>query len=162
MQRASSTSIVLFVCTVMWSLNVFAASPNDEITAPVVKFIDSFNKGDVKAAAATHTEKGIVIIDEVAPYLWQGHDSFKNWLADLEKHDKARGITDGKVTLGSVTRVEVEGDRAYVVYPSAYTFKQKGVAMKEAAQMTFAMKKAESGWRINGWSFTGPTPTPGQ
>ncbi len=155
-------AIVLFVCTAMWSLSVLAASPNDAITAQVVQFIDSFNKGDVNAAAATHTEKGIVIIDEVAPYLWQGHDSFKNWLDDLGKHDKARGITEGKVTLGTVTRVEVEGDHAYVVYPSAYTFKQKGVAMKEAAQMTFAMRKTESGWRINGWSFTGPTPTPGQ
>ena len=153
--------IVLFICAVVWSTSVFAASPNDEVTAQVTRFIDSFNKGDVKAAEATHTDKGVVIIDEVAPYLWQGHDSFKNWLVDLGKHDKALGITDGKVTLGPVARVEVEGDRAYVVFPSTYTFKQKGVATKEAAHMTFALRKADAGWKINGWSFTGPRPTPG-
>ena len=34
--------------------------------------------------------------------------------------------------------------------------------MKEAAQMTFALRKGDSGWKINGWSFTGPTPQPGQ
>jgi ketosteroid isomerase-like protein len=150
--------IVGFICAIIWCVSAAAASPNDEVTAQVKLFIDSFNKGDVKAAQATHTEKGVVIIDEVAPYLWQGHDSFKNWLGDLDKHDKARGITDGKVTLGAATRVEIEGDRAYVVVPSAYTFKQKGVAMKEAAQMTFALRKAPAGWKINGWTFTGPTP----
>lgn len=154
--------IVGFICAIVWSVNAGAASPNDEITAPVKQFIDAFNKGDVPAAAANNTEKGLVIIDEVAPYLWQGHDAFKTWLDDLAKHDKARGVTDGKVTLSAATRVEVDGDRAYVVVPSAYTFKQKGVAMKEAAQMTFALKKAPAGWRINGWTFTGPTPQPGQ
>ena len=88
--------IVLFICALVWSVNAGAASPNDEVTAQVTKFIDSFNKGDIKAARATHTENGVVIIDEVAPYLWQGNDSFKTWLDDLGKHDKARGITDGK------------------------------------------------------------------
>ena len=154
--------IVLFICAIVCSMNAAAASPNDEVTAQVTKFIDNFNKGDVKAARATHTENDVVIIDEVSPYVWQGHDSFKNWLDDLGKHDKAGGITDGKVTLGSVTRVEVEGDRAYVVFPAAYTFKQKGAAMKEASQMTFALRKTDGGWKINGWAFTGPTPRPGQ
>jgi ketosteroid isomerase-like protein len=154
--------IVLFICAIVCSMNAGAASPSDEVTAQVTKFIDNFNKGDVKAARATHTENGVVIIDEVAPYIWQGNDSFKNWLDDLDKHDKPLGITDGKVTLGPVTRVEVEGDRAYVVFPSAYTFKQKGVAMTEAAQMTFALRKGGAGWKINGWAFTGPRPQPAQ
>ena len=151
-----------FICAIVLSVNAGAASPNDEAAAQIKQFIDSFNKGDVKAAEGTHTEKGVVIIDEFAPYLWQGHDSFKNWLGDLGKYDTARGVTDGKITLSAATRVEVEGDRAYVVVPAAYTFKQKGAAMKEAAQVTFALRKAPAGWKINGWAYTGATPQPGQ
>lgn len=154
--------IALFIFAIVCSMNAGAASPNDEVTAQVTKFIDSFNKGDIKAARATHTENGVVIIDEVAPYIWQGNDSFKTWLDDLGKHDKARGNTDASLKLSAPTRVEVEGDRAYVVAPALYAFKQKGVAMKEAGQMTFALRKGGAGWKINGWAFTGPTPQPGQ
>ena len=28
--------------------------------------------------------------------------------------------------------------------------------MREAAQMTFALKKGASGWLIHGWTWTGP------
>jgi hypothetical protein len=30
--------------------------------------------------------------------------------------------------------------------------------MREAAQMTFALKKGASGWLIHGWTWTGPKP----
>ena len=47
--------IVLFVFAIVCSMSAGAASPNDEATAQVTKFVDNFNKGDVKAARATHT-----------------------------------------------------------------------------------------------------------
>jgi ketosteroid isomerase-like protein len=129
------------------------------MTAPIKQFIDNFNKGDNKAAAAAHVEKGLVIIDEVPPYVWQGHEAFKTWSDDLAKNDKAAGITEEMVTLSAPTRVESDQGRAYVVVPAVYTFKQKGVAMREAAQMTFALRKNDSGkWRIAGWTWTGPKP----
>jgi hypothetical protein len=80
------------------------------------------------------------------------------WAADLERRDKAEGVTDQHVALGAATRVESDGTQAYVIAPSVYTFKQKGVAMRAAAQMTFTLKKGASGWLIQGWTWTGPTP----
>jgi hypothetical protein len=32
--------------------------------------------------------------------------------------------------------------------------------MHEPAQMTFALSKTAEGWKIAGWSWTGPDPTP--
>jgi hypothetical protein len=49
------------------------------------------------------------------------------------------------VTLSAPTRVETTGDRAYVVVPAVYVFKERGVAMRETAQMTFALKKGAEG-----------------
>ena len=154
--------ILGFICAVVWAGTAGAASPNDEIAAPIKQFIDNFNKGDAKAAAKTNVENGLVIIDEVAPFVWQGKDAFKAWNDDLAKHDKAQGVTDELVTLSAATRVESEGNQAYAVVPAVYTFKQKGVAMREVAQMTFALRKGDHGWRIAGWSWTGPTPQPAQ
>jgi len=152
--------IIGFICAVVWSATAGAASPNDEITAPIKQFIDNFNKGDLKAATAAHVENDLVIIDEVTPFVWQGRDAFKSWSDDLAGNDKKLGITDQLVTLSAPTRVESGADRAYAVVPAVYTFKQKGVAMREVAQMTFALHKATAGWRIAGWAWTGPTPQP--
>jgi hypothetical protein len=137
-----------------------AQTADAQLIAPIQKFIDSFNKGDVAGAAATHAAGAdLVIIDEVPPFLWRGPGAFKAWSTDLEADAKKLGITDQAVTISAPTRVEATGDQAYVVVPAVYSFKQRGVSMREAAQMTFALRKGASGWLIHGWTWTGPKPT---
>jgi hypothetical protein len=137
-----------------------AQTPDAQVMAPIQKFIDSFNKGDVAGAAATHAaEADLVIIDEVSPFLWRGPRAFQQWSTDLDSDAKKRGITDQMVKIGASTRREVSGEQAYIVVPAVYTFKEGGVAMREAAQMTFALKKGAGGWLIHGWTWTGPKPS---
>lgn len=136
-----------------------AQSANAELVAPIKKFIDSFNKGDVAAAAATHiADDDTMIVDEVPPFAWRGPKAFESWAAALDAYGKANGQTDQSVTLNAPTRFETHADHAYVVVPSVYAFKEKGVAMREAGQMTFVLKKSTGGWLIHGWTWTGPKP----
>lgn len=151
--------VIALACAVAMSANAAGVTLDAAVAAPITQFIDNFNKGDTKAAEAAHVAEPI-IIDEVAPFHWQGHGSFKAWLDDLGKHDKAAGITDGLVKLNDPIRQEISGDNAYVVMASDYLFKQKGVAMKAAAQMTFALKKEKNAWRISGWTYSSPQGTP--
>jgi hypothetical protein len=131
-----------------------------QLMVPIQKFIDSFNKGDAAGAAATHSASdNLTITDEVPPFSWRGAKAFSAWAADLESDSKKRGITDQMVTISAATREETNGQQAYVVVPAVYTFKEKGVGMREAAQMTFVLKKGAAGWRIHGWTWTGPRPT---
>ena len=140
---------------------VSAQPASTELMAPIQKFIDSFNKGDATTAAATHAAGAdLTIMDEVPPYLWRGAKAFATWSADLESDAKKNGITEPMVTLSKPTRTETNGDQAYVVVPAVYTYKQRGTAMREAAQMTFVLKKGASGWLIHGWTWTGPKPQP--
>ena len=137
-----------------------AQTSDAELMAPIQKFINSFNKGDTAAAAATHAAGAdLVIIDEVPPHLWRGAQAFQAWSADLGSDAKKNGITEPMVTLGKATRTERNGDHAYVVVPAVYTFKQKGAAMRESAQMTFVLQKGASGWLIHGWTWTGSKPS---
>ena len=138
-----------------------AQTVDAELMAPIQKFVDSFNKGDAAGAAATHAAGAdLTIIDEVAPYLWRGSKAFHAWSAALEADAKKQGITGPMVMLSAPTRMEKQSDQAYVVVPAVYTFKQGGTDMREAAQMTFVLKKGASGWLIHGWAWTGPKPTP--
>ena len=141
--------------------SAYAQTADAELMAPIQKFVDSFNKGDAAGAAATHAAgPDLVIIDEVSPYMWRGAKAFQAWGADLESDSKKNGITEPMVTISAATRTERSGDQAYVVVPAVFTFKQRGTAMREAAQMTFVLKKAAgaSGWLIHGWAWTGPKP----
>ena len=131
-----------------------------QVAAPIHQFIDSFNKGDTKSAEAAHVKKGLFIVDEVAPHQWQGEGAFKAWMADLDKHDKAAGVTDGSVKLGDAIRQVVSGDHAYVVMAANYAFKQKGVPTNATAQMTFALRKGDGGWKISAWTYSGAEGVP--
>jgi hypothetical protein len=138
---------------------VQAQTADPQVMAPINKFMEAFNKGDVAGAAATHAaEADLVIIDEVSPFVWRGAQAFQMWAADLERNDRKEGITDQKVSIGAATRVESDGTGAYVIVPSVYSYNQKGVAMRETAQMTFTLKKGPGGWLIHGWTWTGPKP----
>ena len=132
-----------------------AADVDGAIAAPIHQFIDSFDKGDAKAAAAANWAD-LAITDEVPPFAWRGPGTFAGWSGDLASYDAKHGLTGEKVVLGEITRTEIDGDLAYVVVPAVYTFKEHGAPMREAAQMTFALRKGPGGWRISAWTWTGP------
>jgi len=135
------------------------AAPADDAVATVHQFIDAFNKGDVKAAAATH-EPDAAIIDEVGAHQWHGPGAFQAWASDLTKDAAANGQTDEGVVLGKTLRAQVDGDTAYVVTEATFNYKQRGVATTEPAQMVFALKREASGWKIAAWAWSGGAPRP--
>ena len=143
------------------AVGIFAASPaiateQTDAMAPVHQFIDGFNKGDVKSALAACAEQ-TSIVDEFPPHEWHGGGACAKWASDYESNAKKEGITDGVVTLGKPRHVDITGDRAYVVVPANYTFKQKGKAMKETnAMMALALQKGSAGWQIVGSSWATP------
>ncbi len=145
-------------CLALLPAAALAADPGP--TAPIHQFIDAFDKGDVAAAKAAHDPAGVTIIDEPAPHLWAGANGFDSWLADLTASDKAAGRTDGAVKLGRVVRTVSDGQHAYVLVNAVYTFNEKGVAMREPATMTYALKKIGKAWKIAGWTWSGPDPKP--
>ena len=97
--------------------------------ATVHQFIDGFNKGDVKTAVAACADQASVI-DEFPPYEWHGAGACAQWAADFDADAKKNGITPGAVTLGKTRHLDITGDRAYVVVPTEYAFKQKGKAVR--------------------------------
>ncbi len=137
------------------------ATTRAELTAPITTFVDAFDKGDMKTAAATYAQD-VSITDEVAPYSWHGPKAFETWAQDLTANDKKAGLTGEKLTLGDVVRTETDGRHAYVVMFAVYSFTNaKAAPMHENARMTFALRKEADGWKIAGWTFTSARATAG-
>lgn len=152
-------ALATFACVLTASV-VSAAMRDAAVEAPITAFVDAFNKGDNATAKAQMAAGGVVIIDEVPPFRWGGPKAFDGWVADYAKDAAANGITEPAVRIGTPTRTLISGRHAYVIVPSVYSFKLKGVAMTEAAQMTFALDRGTAGWKIVAWTWTGPDATP--
>ena len=145
------------LCLILAAAPMAKAAPADDAVAKAHEFIDAFDKGDMKTAAATH-EPDAAIIDEVPPHQWRG---FQAWAADLMKDGAAKGLSDEAVILGKTVRAEADGDAAYAVFEATFRYKQKGAQMSEPAQMVFAFRKGADGWKIAGWAWSGGVPRAG-
>jgi len=146
-----------FVCAFALFVSGSAvASEETDVLAPIHQFVDGFNKGDVKSALGACAEE-TSIIDEFPPHEWHGAGACAKWADDYVANAKKDAITDGVVKLHKPARVTVSGDRAYVVVPSDYSWKQKGKPMQETrAAFSFALSKGAGGWKIIAWTWSAP------
>lgn len=145
---------MLVVVTVMLTAGSTVASEKTDVMAAVNQFIDGFNKGDVKTALAACAAQSF-IIDEFPPYAWQGPTACADWANDFDANSKKDKITDPVVKLGKARHIDVTGERAYVVVPANYNFKQDGKPMAETGStLTVALQKIAAGWRITAWTWS--------
>ena len=139
---------------VLLTVGLAGAAEQSDVLAPVHQFVDGFNKGDTPAALAACASE-TAIIDEFAPFAWGGAGACSAWANAYEADAKKNGITEGFVTLGKPRHVDIAGDRAYVVVPANYSYKQNGKPMKEiGSTFTLTLHKDTAGWRITAWSWS--------
>lgn len=145
--------VVIALAVVALMQGTASAQDQTAVMASVRQFVDAFNKGDTKGAAAMCAAQ-TSIIDEFPPHEWHGAAGCAQWMKDYEIDAKKNGITDGTVTLKTPKHVDITGDRAYVVVPANYVYKAKGKTIKEnGALFTLVLQKARAGWRITGWAW---------
>ncbi len=130
-----------------------AAAPAEaKVVAPFHAFIDAFNKGDMKSAAAPYADDAI-IVDEVPPFEWRGK-AFAGWSADVDVAWKAAGIANGHMALAKATQFAAAKDAAYAIIPAHLSFTEKGKPASEDGTFTVALKHLKAGWRITAWTWT--------
>jgi ketosteroid isomerase-like protein len=157
-RRITTTLVVAMLALGIGAASsVRAAAPTDAPLATIKKFIDDFNKGDIKGAQSTQADD-VAILDEFPPHAWNGAGSFDKWLADLQKDAKAKEQSEQKLTLGKTVRSQADGDTAYVVMAGTFAYKEKGKPMKEPGHMAFALRKDGDNWKIASWSWAGTPP----
>jgi ketosteroid isomerase-like protein len=119
----------------------------------VRKYVDDFNKGDVKAMAADFARQAS-ILDGLPPHAWQGPTAGEDWYRDVLAAGRQEGATDYFVSLGEPRHVDVTGDSAYVVVPATMNFRVRGKqVMQTGAIFTVALRRLAEGWRITAWAW---------
>ena len=140
---------------------VSASQPETtEPMAAVRQYIESFNKGDVKAMAALCAVP-MSILDGMAPHVWHGPTAAEDWYGDAMTEGEHLGATDYSVALGEPLHVNVTGDSAYVLVPATMQFKLRGQPITQSgATFTVALRKLDGGWRLAAWAWAKGTAQP--
>lgn len=120
--------------------------------AIVQKYTDDFNAGNFKAAAGL-CDTPASVIDDFPPHHWQGTSACADWGNAFVAASKKAGWTDAVVTLKKPLHVDVNGNYAYVVAPTIYTYKDHGKPVSEGGLWTLSLRNGASGWRITGWAW---------
>ena len=150
----NNSKLVIAIGLLLVTAGLAAASEQTNVMAPVHQFMDGFNKGDVKTALAACADQ-TSIIDEFAPFYWEGAGGCSAWAQAYEADTKKNGVTEGHVTLSKATHVDIAGNRAYIVLPASYRFKQRGKPVNEmGSTFTVVVTKGAAGWRITAWTWT--------
>ena len=150
-------TVLVLIAGVLWAPVSFAATEED-VAAPIRQFIDGFNKGNTASAYAAYAKGEITIMDEFAPHHWSGPHAAQEWASAYDKHAQATGVSTGQVKYGTPTRIEREGELAYIILPTEYLYKEHGKAMDEKGQMTAVLHKEDGSWKIRAWTWSGEKP----
>jgi ketosteroid isomerase-like protein len=147
------TPLVLILSTS--SMAADAQAPN-AIMSSIQMFTDAVNRGDVPAAVGHFTASPSITEDE-APFHWTGPDAGEVWIASMNANADANGMTAIDMKLSPATRIEIAGSRAYAIVPGVLTYVMKGGRREvSAGQLTFALQRIDTNWKIETLTWTGP------
>ncbi len=128
------------------------ASDKTDAMAVVHKWVDAFNKGDGKAGSS-YCADGAIIIDDIAPHVWQGSGACASWYKAYEAFAAKAQITAASVALGKGRHLDVDSGYAYLVAPTTLSYTKDGNSVTDKAVVTMTLKKGTSGWQITGWAW---------
>jgi hypothetical protein len=147
---------LILVCSAV-ALGGTALAQTPDPLAVVRKMTDDCNRGDFKTAEAAFTGDG-VIVDEFAPYLWQGPGFAHTYFSAFDAFSTTKGRTDQTLKIVSVIRSDLDGDFSYVAVSVVYGYKEQGRAMNETGDDVYTLHKEGGGWKIRSFTWRAGPP----
>lgn len=138
-----------------------ADGPDPEMLAlaeGVARYIATLDDADI---ANVFAERDVTIIENFAPYRFEGATAVDRWAAGMRAHREA--TADLHHTFGPVQDYSRTGDLAFFALPTTWNGTFRGTKFVETGGWAFVLVKQPNGWRVQsyGWAVTGiSTPQP--
>jgi hypothetical protein len=126
------------------------SGPADEtaIVETLNRFAEHVNRGEIPAALACFTHEPS-IVEDIAPYHWQGPRAAGDWLTAMAENAQRHGMSGIHMAFGAPTMVMVEAGRGYAVLPGDLTYSFPEAADRVVrGHVTFAVEKSGEAWTI--------------
>jgi hypothetical protein len=152
-KRVVAAALAVAFAFILTATSAFASQKTD-VVAAVHQYFDNLDKDKLQMSLAV-CDSNVSILDEFPPHVWQGATACADWFKEWDVYNQKNGITDPVAVLGTPWSVDVNGDRAYLVAPATYAYKQHGKPVKELHSVfTVALRRVDAGWRITAWSWS--------
>jgi hypothetical protein len=127
------------------------------ITRFVTDFVGEVNSGKVETALARFSNNA-TIVEDIAPFMWQGPHAGSQWLTAMATNAKRLGVTSVAMELGEVQRIDVEERAAYAIFAGTVQLEQADRTLREPGLLTFALARDLDQWLITAMTWTGERP----
>jgi hypothetical protein len=129
----------------------------------VARFMESRAEADL---AGTFAASGVVIVENFAPFVFEGPDAVERWAAGFRAH--VAGVEGLRHGFDEPFEAVVAGDRAYLSLPTTWTGVERGREFTESGGWAFVLVREGETWRVAGYGWApttridaGVSPLPG-
>ena len=129
-----------------------------DISAAIAAMVDAVNKGEF-AVASAHFASEVVIVEDLAPFRWEGPDAVSQWLAAMGANAAKHDLHAITMTLARTVRMMVEDDRAYAVCLGELEYTRASGKLTALGHLTFTLAR-RGGWLIETLVWSGPETAP--
>ena len=128
--------------------------PDKTMMAPVTALASYMAHVEGEVVPPVFVDNGLVIVEDFAPYIFNGKDAAAQWDAGFRQH--AIPLRELKFSFGPANAFERSGDRVYFVLPTTWRGFYKDRRFEEHGAWSFVLKSSAGQWRIlaYGWGAT--------
>jgi len=125
------------------------------LLAPIEKVARFLETGDVSLLSA-FAKKGVVIIENFPPHLFEGDDAVKRWSEKILSWHKPPSDLVLRHSFGTVQDLRVDDGLAFLSLSTHWTISQDGDSFEEDGGWAFILVQEDGEWRVRsyGWAVT--------
>jgi hypothetical protein len=125
------------------------------LLAPIEKVARFIETGDESLLSA-FAEKGVVIIENFPPHLFEGDDAVKRWSQKILSWHKPPSDLVLKHSFGTVQDLRVSDGVAFLSLATHWVISENGDSFEEDGGWAFVLVQEDGEWRVRsyGWAVT--------
>jgi hypothetical protein len=128
--------------------------PDCTMMRPIERIASFMETLDPKLLRGTFADGKVIIIENFAPYVFQGPDAVALWSERFALH--AKEISGLRHSFGEPQNFDRSGKTVFISFPTTWSGRLRGRPFVETGGWAFALVKEERGWRVRsyGWAVT--------
>ena len=121
--------------------------------APVLALARFIATGEEAGLPGAFAADGVVIVENFAPFLFEGPSAFDRWLAGFRAHVDRDGLSGLQWRFGEAQDFAREVGRVFFVLPTTWTGFTHGRALSEDGGWAFVLDADGERWRIRSYAW---------
>ena len=125
------------------------------LLVPIEKVAQFIETGDESLLSA-FANKGVIIIENFAPHLFEGEDAVKRWSQKILSWHKPPSDLVLKHKFGTPQDISIHDNLAFLSLPTHWTISENGSQFEEDGGWAFVLVQEDGEWRVRsyGWAVT--------